>query len=78
MPNYRCRFCHKSFAWESAQYPFIWSRVLVHLGECESANFLSRDQRSIEARNAADGIVGPRREPPRGVRGPVSPTARRK
>ncbi|HEU4522070.1 MAG TPA: hypothetical protein VFT12_08710 [Thermoanaerobaculia bacterium] len=55
--TFRCRFCHKEFAWETSSYPFIWSRILVHLSECREASALSRDQRSIEARQATDRLT---------------------
>ena len=58
MPTYRCRFCHSEFAWEDSSYPLLWSRILVHLGMCRDAAALTSDERSVEARRAADAILG--------------------
>jgi hypothetical protein len=60
MPRYKCRFCHLSFDWDKGHHGVIWSRILVHLMECDRAAGLSRDARSMEARREADRI-GPLR-----------------
>lgn len=56
--NFRCQYCHRDFAFETASYAYIHSKIFVHLNECEGARVLSKHERAIVVAKTTDAVFG--------------------